>query len=106
MSSAISPVMSRAASHRPDSRPVRVAGLVRSIRLTPGSPSGHARRFRRPGDSLAHENDHARIPVHLPGPATAKAAAETMLVPQFAQRSLTPPSDGAVWPQLDEIVET
>src|SRR5580692_9359581 len=46
-SSASTPVTSRAASHRPDSRPLwgaasaSGAGLVRKSRLTPGSPSGH-----------------------------------------------------------------
>src|SRR5580700_4186385 len=46
-SSASTPVTSRAASQRPDSRPRRGAasasgaGLVRKSRLTPGSPSGH-----------------------------------------------------------------
>src|SRR5580693_10808334 len=46
-SSASTPVTSRGASHRPDSRPLRGAAwaggtrLVRKSRLTPGSPSGH-----------------------------------------------------------------
>src|SRR6516162_7817507 len=54
-SSASAPVMSTAASHLPGSRLVRAAVLVRRSCLTPGSPSGRARRFRRPGDSLAYE---------------------------------------------------
>src|SRR5690348_5579048 len=40
--------------------------LINETRLTPGSPSVHARRFPAPGRSLIHQNGHADITVHPP----------------------------------------
>src|SRR5690242_1118737 len=55
-------------SHLRDSPPTPGTRLplTYETRLTPGSPSVHARRFPAPGRSLIHQNDHADITVHLP----------------------------------------
>src|SRR5690348_17841509 len=55
-------------SHLRDSPPTPGTRLPLKYetRLTPGSPSVHARRFPAPGRSLTHQNDHSDITVHLP----------------------------------------
>src|SRR5947208_13396137 len=55
-------------SHLRDSPPTPGTRLplTYETRLTPGSPSVHARRFPAPGRSLIHQNDHADITVHPP----------------------------------------
>src|SRR5690349_13000486 len=54
-------------SHLRDSPPTPGTRLplTYDTRLTPGSPSVHARRFPAPGRSLIHQNDHSDIKVHL-----------------------------------------
>src|SRR5437879_12369313 len=94
--------MSMAASHLAGSRLRRSASSAcawligeRGTRLTPGSPSGHARRGPAPGRSLTYRNGHTGTLVHPGRPALSSA-----IMPRLLAVHHTPP------PARQELVET
>src|SRR6266513_3082135 len=79
--------MSMAASHLAGSRLRRSASSAcawligeRGTRLTPGSPSGYARRGPAPGRSLTYRNGHTGTLVHPGRPALSSAIMPRLLV--------------------------